>query len=689
MITSELVQPFHLTRKAVIYIRLSTPHQVLTSQESLRLQYALEQRAQQLGWQPADIEIIDADLGLTGAFAEHRSGFKDLFARVSLGEVGIILSSEVTRLSRNCSDWYPLLDICGYKHCLIADRDGVYDPGSPNGRLLLGLKGQLSEMELHTIRARMTAGLLNKAERGDLALTLPVGLQRTAEQRVTLAANREVQERIRLVFDTFLRLKSANRVLRFYNDQDLRLPYRNRFGDLGWHKPTIAGILDVLKNPAYAGAFVYGRSRTTRHPASGKTTVQRLPPEQWRICVRDKYPAYINWATFEKIQAMLKDNYAEYDRNQTRGVPRPGSALLHGLVYCGECGHKMVVQYKGGTRYLCNYLRQTRGVPVCQYLPGDPVDAAVVDAFFQALAPVELDAYARALAGQASTDQQLAQAQRQQIERLRYEAALAQRQFDHVDPENRLVAAELEQRWEAALRALKQAEEALTHRQQAAAPPLTLPAELKTALAHLGQRLPELWTQAVLTRPIKKALLRCLIDKVVAHRLRPDALQVRIVWKGGDTTELVVSVPVGALADLPQAAEMEQIILARACEGQSDEEIARQLTALGHRSPMDPQAVLPSTVKIIRLKHHLFQKRSQSHPRHIPGYLTVTQLAEALGIHVHWIYDRIHNGSIQPVRHSKTGLYLFPDRPTTLEQFRGLLNGDLKDLRFSEVHQDV
>jgi DNA invertase Pin-like site-specific DNA recombinase len=689
MITSELVLPFHLTRKAVIYIRLSSPHQVLTSQESLRLQYALQQRAQQLGWEAADIEIIDADLGLTGAFAQPRTGFKDLFARVSLGEIGIILSSEVTRLSRNCSDWYPLLDICGYKHCLIADRDGVYDPGSPNGRMLLGLKGQLSEMELHTIRARMTAGLLNKAERGDLALTLPVGLARSADQRVTLEPNREVQDRIRLVFDTFLRLKSANRVLRFFNDQDLRLPKRTRFGDLVWRKPGVSAILQTLKNPAYAGAFVYGRTRTTRHPGSGQTTIQHLPPEQWRICVRDKYPAYVSWPTFEKIQAMIKDNYAEYDRNKTRGVPRPGSALLHGLVYCGECGHKMLVQYKGGTRYLCNHLRQQRGVPRCQFLPGDPIDAAVVAAFFQALSPVELDMYARALASQATVDQQLVQAQRQQIERLRYEAALAQRQFDHVDPENRLVAGELEKRWEVALRTLKEAEDAFAQGQRMASPPVTLPADLKAALSDLGQHLPELWSQPILTPQAKKALLRCLIDKVVVHRLRPDALQVRIVWKGGDTTELLVAVSVGALAALPQAAEMEHIILDRAQAGQSDAEIAGHLSALGHRSPMAPQAVLPSTVRCIRLKYHLFQKRSQSHPRHIPGYLTVTQLAQALGIGVHWIYDRIHNGCIQITRHPDTGLYLFPDQPGTLQQFRDLLNADLKQLRFSTEYQDV
>ena len=468
MTTSELVTPQHLARKAIIYIRQSTPHQVLSNQESLRLQYALKQRALEMGWQAEDIEIIDTDLGLTAASAQHREGFKELVSKVALGQVGIILSYEVTRLSRNCSDWYPLLDICSYKNCLIADRDGIYDPASVNGRFLLGLKGQLSEMELHTIRARMTAGLLNKAQRGELALRLPIGLVRDDDGTVRKDPNLEVQERIELVFSTFLRLKSAAKVLRFFNEHSLRIPRRDRFGDLAWKKPTIAAILSILKNPAYAGAFVYGRTRTTRD-ASGKTSQKRLPMDQWRICVKDKYPAYVSWETFEQIQAMLKDNYAEYDRNKTRGVPRPGSALLHGIVYCGECGHKMVVQYKGGTRYLCNYLRQQYRVPVCQNIPGDPIDAQVVEAFFQALSPIELDAYARALATQKAADEKVNRAHRQQLQRLRYQTELARRQFDRVDPDNRLVAAELERRWEAALRTLKQTEDTRALEQQDAA----------------------------------------------------------------------------------------------------------------------------------------------------------------------------------------------------------------------------
>src|SRR6478672_2398084 len=237
---SDLVKSHHLQRRAVIYVRQSTPHQVLTNQESLRLQYALHGRARALGWHEADIEVIDSDLGTSGAASDHRGGFKDLVARVTLGEVGLILSIDVTRLARNCSDWYPLLDVCGHRECLIADRDGVYDPGTPNGRLLLGLKGQLSEMELYTIRARMTAGLLNKAQRGELALWLPVGLVRDPDGVVRKHPNLEVQHRLELVFSTFLQQRSASKVLQFFNAQDLRLPRHDRFGDVRWRKPTVA-----------------------------------------------------------------------------------------------------------------------------------------------------------------------------------------------------------------------------------------------------------------------------------------------------------------------------------------------------------------------------------------------------------------------------------------------------------------
>lgn len=689
MSRSELVSQVHLQRKALIYIRQSTPHQVLSNQESLRLQYALQQHAIDLGWRQQDIEIIDADLGMTGASASHRVGFQEVVTKVTLGQVGIILSVDVTRLSRNCSDWYPLLDVCGYRDCLIADRDGIYDPGSANGRLLLGLKGQLSELELHTIKARMTAGLLNKAQRGELVLSLPIGLVRDAIGKVHKDPHREVQDRLDLIFTTFLRVRSASKVLQFLNTHDLCLPRRDRFGDVIWKKPTVAAILQILKNPAYAGAFVYGKTRSIRKdPASPHTQEVRLPMAEWKIRINDVYPAYIAWETFEQIQQMLLDNYAAYDRNKSRGVPRDGAALLHGIVYCGECGHKMVVQYKNGTRYLCNYLRQQYHVPVCQYIHADPVDMQVGEAFFQALSSVELDVYTAAVVSQEATAQQVTHAHQQHLERLRYEATLAGRQFHRVDPDNRLVAAELEKRWEEALAQLKHAEEAEATRTVTPSSLLALSWELQTAFRAIGQHLPALWQQGRVSQRHKKALLRALIEKVVVHRFARDQMQARIVWKGGETTTLVIPVPIGTFKDLAGAEIMERLILERSAAGILDEEIAQELTDLGYRSPMG-LVVLPSTVRGIRLKHRQFHTRSQSHPRRIEGALTISQIARALDIDSHWIYDRIHNGTIQVDKDPNTHLFLFPDSPTTLEQFRHLHSGNFQNLRFSRGHQDA
>jgi DNA invertase Pin-like site-specific DNA recombinase len=688
MTTSDLITADHLTRKAIIYVRQSTPNQVLSNQESLRLQYGLKQHASELGWPEINIEIIDADLGVTAASVEHRHGFKEMVSQVALGEVGIILSYEVTRLSRNCSDWYPLLDVCAYKNCLIADRDGIYDPASPNGRLLLGLKGQLSELELHTIRARMTAGLLNKAKRGELQLFLPTGLVRDLQGHVVKEPNLEVQGRIQLVFDTFLCLKTASKVLRFFNEQSLLLPRRNKLGDVLWKKPNMSAIVEILKNPAYAGAFAYGRTRTVRHE-SGKVRQRRLPMNQWRYLVHDKYPAYIDWETFERIQAILKDNRASYDLNQSRGVPRKGAALLAGIVYCGECGHKMMVEYTHGVRYVCDYRRRHYQGPVCQYIPGAPVEKQVVFAFFEALSPIELDAYERAVATQKKAHEKVDQAHKQQLQRLQYEADLAQRQFNRVDPDNRLVAAELERRWEAALQALKQAEtDCIRQRRASQSQPAVLPAELKEAFADLGRNLPQIWEQDVLQPQHKKALLRCLLEKVVIHRATRDCIQTRIVWRGGDTTTLQVPIPVGSFAELSQAEEMEQIIVDLSRKGSRDEEIAEHLAALGYRSPTRPNTVLPSTVRNIRLKNGIFQERKGSAPRRVPGHLTLPQVAQRLGVTPNAIHYHIKKGRIQVGKEPKTGLYLFPDKPDTLELFRKLRVGELQSLHFSTEYQD-
>jgi hypothetical protein len=494
----------------------------------------------------------------------------------------------------------------------------------------------------------------------------------------------EVQDRISLVFETFLRLRTASKVLRYFNESELLLPRRDRFGDVAWKSPTATTILSILKNPAYAGAFVYGRTRNGNlHTQQGTVKkFERLPMEQWRITVKDKYPAYVDWETFEKIQKMLEDNHAEYDRNKTRGVPRAGKALLHGIVYCGECGRKMVVQYKGGTHYVCNALRREYGALVCQFLPADPVDDVVVNAFFEALSPVELDLYSRAMAQREQADEQARNARHQQLQRLRYQAELARRRFEKVDPDNRLVADELERRWEAALRELRRAEEAEDERQhQSEAFSEGLSEELKETFTAIGQKLPRIWEGDVLSQQHKKALLRCLIEKVVVHRLAADLLQARVVWKGGQYTTFEVRTTVASFADLSDAEEMERLIRELFQEGLSDEEIAHHMTNLGHRSPQSPH-VLTSTVKKVRYRLGLLRSCSRSHPRNMTASLTVSQVAQKLAVSVGWVYDRIHNGRIRVAKDAATGLYLFPDEPATMERLRELKAGKIHEIGF-------
>jgi DNA invertase Pin-like site-specific DNA recombinase len=688
MKSSELVSPGHLARKAVIYVRQSTPHQVLANQESLKLQYALKKRAIELGWCADDVEVIDSDLGLTGSESQHREGFKELTAQVTLGQIGIVLSSEVTRLSRNCSDWYPLLDICGYKGCLIADHDGVYDPATINGRLVLGLKGTLSEMELHTICSRMRAGIVNKAQRGELALKLPTGLVRDEHGIVHKDPNLEIQDRISLVFETFLKLRTAGKVLRFLNTNELLVPRRDNFGDILWKRPTIETITSILKNPAYAGAFVYGRNShtTARGPEGSVVRVKRLPMEEWTIVVKDKYPAYVEWEAFERIQQMLKDNHAEYERNMTRGVPRAGKALLAGLLYCGECAHKMMVRYSGASRYLCTFFHQQYGAPFCQNLPAKPVDAAVVEAFFEALSPVELDLYEKAMAAREKVANETEHARQQQLERLRYQAELARRRFERVDPDNRLVAAELERRWEGALRELRQAEEseAAGHRREEETLPQELTKELKSIFTAIGQKLPEIWDEEMLSQQQKKALVRCLIEKVIVRRLAPDLIYTRIVWKGGQTTTFEVPSTVGSFADLSGAQEMERLVVKLFEEGNTDTEIAQYLTELGHRSPQKKH-VIRSTVQTIRHRHGVLRGgrvKGASRAHHVSGYFTVSQVAQKLEVPNPWVYARIYNGTIQITKDAKTGLYLFPNDSATVEEFRELKEGKIQKLQF-------
>jgi DNA invertase Pin-like site-specific DNA recombinase len=688
---SELVKPTHLARRAVVYIRQSTPHQVVSNQESLRLQYALQQRAKELGWREADIDVIDADLGLSGASAAQRSGFKEVVGRVGLNEIGLILSIDVTRLARNCTDWYPLLDICGLQGCLIADRDGVYDPGSANGRLLLGLKGTISELELHTIRSRLTAGLLAKAERGELALTLPVGLVRDPSGVVVKDPNLEVQERLSLLFETFLKVRSVAKVMREFNGRGLELPRRDRHGDLHWAQATTSAVAAILKNPAYAGAFVYGRTRL-RKPSDGKSAMKAAKPiEEWRIVVKDRYPAYIDWKTYEKIRGIVTDNRAEYMRKKTRGAPRDGELLLTGIAWCSRCGHKMYARYKRRPEYVCNHLSAHQGLPACQYISAPRVDAAVTQALLTALAPAEIDALSRARRAQSQADKAMRKSAEQQLERRRYEAALAERQFNRVDPDNRLVAAELERRWEAALKEVRAAEEALARAvpSQAIAPVAVVKA-LNDNVIRLSGRLPEIWADPSTTDAKRKALLRCLVEKVILDRGDYDVARVRVVWRGGAVSEIDVKMRVGSVARLARGDEMQQRVIELARSKMHDDEIAAILTREGHRSPNCADKVLPITVQRIRYRaglKGLVEQRTRW--RHAPDLLSAQEFAGVLGIPVNWLYVQIRQGRLLIDRHA-SGAHLFANMPSVIEAVRKLRNHEINhlDLRITEPHKE-
>jgi len=689
-VRSELVKPTHLDRKAVVYIRQSTPHQVVSNKESLRLQYALRQRARELGWHEADIDVIDADLGQSAASAVQRSGFKELVGRVGLSEVGLILSIDVTRLARNCSDWYPLLDICGLRGCLIADRDGVYDPGSPNGRLLLGLKGSISELELHTIRSRLTAGLLAKAERGELALTLPIGFIRDPSGVVVKDPDMAIQERLGLVFETFLKFRTVAKVMRVLNDRGLDIPRRDRHGELRWRRATVTAVARILKNPAYAGAFVYGRTRmrTLTREGAVPSKVAR-PMAEWRIVVKDRYPAYIDWPTYERIRAIVTDNRAEYMRNKTRGAPRNGELLLHGIAWCARCGHKMLVRYKGGGEYVCNHLHVHQGLPTCQHIRAARIDAAVADAFLTALAPAELDALSRARRVQQQVDTALRTSAERELERKRYAAALAERQFNRVDPDNRLVADELERRWEAALQEVRMAEKALA---QQASPPaiaqMALGKALSGKIVSLAGRLPQIWADEATTDAQRKALLRCLVDKVVLERGEHDVALVRIVWRGGAVTDLEVKMKVNCIAKLTRGMEMRDRVLELVRDGVPDDKIATVLTSEGHRSANCPDKVPLITVQQIRRGAGMKQPVPRNRWTHDPRLLTAPELATRLEIPVNWLYVQIRQKRLLTDR-QPTGAYLFQDTPAVLNAIRNLRNQTIShlDLRICQPHQ--
>ncbi|HEV8626756.1 MAG TPA: recombinase family protein [Acidimicrobiia bacterium] len=538
------ITPGHLRRDAYVYVRQSTPTQVRKHTESLERQYELAERAVGFGWQPHQVVVIDDDLGRSGAESSARTGFRRLVADVGLGQVGLILGIEVSRLARRNADWYHLLDLCALTDTLIADADGLYHPGDYNDRLVLGLKGTMSEAELHLIRSRLTAGLRHKAAKGELRHGLPVGFDYDEVGNVVMTPDEAVVEAIATVFRRFEELGSGRQVLLSLREDGLLLPRRpDRRNRITWAPATYPAVHDFLTNPAYAGAFVFGRTKVEKRiDGDGRLVVRtrEVARDEWEVCIPDHHAGFITWERYVANQEILRRNRRP-PRGQGGGAPREGTALLQGRIRCGRCGRMMQVGYSGPggntARYLCARASQLYGGGrPCQNLGGRRLELRVLDEVFAALAPVALAATAKALSEAESHHAKRLAAFELAVERARFEAERARRQFDAVEPENRLVGRTLERAWEERLADLRRAESDLSA-QQARRPTTLTPDELEW-LSQAGADVRRVFEAPTTTPRERKQLLRALITEVVVTvNVEARTAEVRILWEGGATTE--------------------------------------------------------------------------------------------------------------------------------------------------------
>jgi len=677
----------HLRRAGVIYVRQSTLAQVERNIESTARQYDLVSRAVELGWPRSAIRVIDDDLGVSGASTTGRSGFAELAAQVGLGQVGIVLSLEVSRLARNNTDWYRLLDLAGMADTLIADADGVYHPALFNDRLLLGMKGTMSEAELHILRARLDGGIRHKAARGELRRGLPVGLVwGETDGEIRWHPDEAVTGVITTIFQRFAVCGSVRGTWLWLRDQGLKFPLQ-RHGlvtgteEITWVEPTYHAVHNVLTHPAYAGAYVYGRTRQHRSVGQdGQMRVRqrRLPQDEWEVLIKDHHRGFIDWDTYQANQVRIGGNIRPMAHQPGTGALREGAALLQGLATCGQCGRKLAVYYDGPSKstpgYYCTgtgELVDGRGTRHLR-IGGVAIDTAVVEAFLAALQPTALQA-CLAAAQQLENGHDAALAQwRRQVEHARYQANRAERRYRAVDPDNRLVARGLETDWEHALATLAAAEAELARRQTAR--PKTLTTQEKTQILALGDDLEQVWSAPTTTDKDRKQLLRTLLEDIHIN-LHRDHTQGRadlvLRWKGGAISEL--SVPIKRKPPKIRTDEDTIDLLRRLAVHYPDAKIAGILNRQGRRTA---RGLSFTASRVQSLRHH--RKISCHQPSDQPQQgelLNVTAAANQLGIAPSTLLRWLNDGFV-------AGEQITPGAPWRIhltDELRNMLVDDAPD----------
>ena len=627
----EKIKLQHLRRNAYLYVRQSTLRQVMENTESTERQYALRQRAVQLGWSQEQIIVIDNDLGQSGASAADRAGFQRLVAEVGLGRAGIVMGLEVSRLARNSADWHRLLEMCALTETLILDEDGLYDPAHFNDRLLLGLKGTMSEAELHVLKARLQGGILNKARRGELITPLPIGFRYGPEGQVLLDPDREVQKSVRMFFETFRRTGSAIATVKTFREQGLTFPHRIRGGankgEILWKPLLHSRALWLLHNPRYAGVFFYGRSQQRRHPDGGLRH-HKLQRQEWAAFLPGAHAGYISWEQFEENQKRLLENSQAYSTERRKSPPREGPALLQGIVLCGRCGHRMTVRYhhiRG--RLVPDYVCQLEGIaraePICLRVPGAGVERAIGTLLIETVTPLTLEV---SLAVQEELFRRRDEAEelrQKHVERLRYEADLAKRRYMQVDPDNRLVADELEGQWNEKLKAHKEALESLKEHRDVQT--RILDAAERARVLALAKDFPRLWNDPRIPNRERKRMVRLLLEDVTLNKGSEITAQIR--FKGGTTQTLYCPLP-PPIAELRKSPAQLVAEVDRLLDDYTHGQIAAILTHKGKRT-VDGTPLSRLNIRYIQQAYGLVPRYERLRNR---GMLTLSELAEQLGV---------------------------------------------------------